>query len=172
MENYFITTPIYYVNDKPHIGHAYTTISCDILARYNKLKKNDVFFLTGTDEHGQKVEKAAKNINENPKIFTDRMSKNFKELVQFLNCETNDFIRTTELRHTDKVKDMLKILWDRNLIYEKEYQGLYSISEERFITDKEAEEGEFKQVKTLKDSDKTAKKNQSVDRKKQKEKRQ
>ena len=77
MDTFFITTPIYYVNDKPHIGHAYTTIACDILARYNKLKNKDVYFLTGTDEHGQKVEKAAKNVSEEPQVFTNKMSKNF-----------------------------------------------------------------------------------------------
>ena len=96
MSSFFITTPIYYVNDKPHIGHAYTTIACDILARYNKLKGNDVYFLTGTDEHGQKVEKAALANSLKPKDFVDMMSKNFKDLIPFLNCEINDFIRTTE----------------------------------------------------------------------------
>ena len=83
MENFYITTPIYYVNDKPHIGHAYTTIACDIIARYQKLHKKNVFFLTGTDEHGQKVEKAAIRNNQIPKNFVDKMHKNFKEIIPF-----------------------------------------------------------------------------------------
>ena len=99
MNTFYITTPIYYVNDKPHIGHAYTTIACDIIARYNKLIGKDVYFLTGTDEHGQKVEKAANSASLKPQNFVDKMSKNFKDLTSFLNCETNDFIRTTEERH-------------------------------------------------------------------------
>ena len=96
MTNYYITTPIYYCNDYPHIGHAYTTIACDILARYHKLKNEDVYFLTGTDEHGQKVEQAALKKNISPQSLTDEMSKNFRKLVKFLNCTNNDFIRTTE----------------------------------------------------------------------------
>ena len=99
MNNFYITTPIYYVNDKPHIGHAYTTIACDIFARFQKLQNKNVFFLTGTDEHGQKVEKAAVSAGEEPQIFVNKMSKNFKNLVPFLGCEVNDFICTTEKRH-------------------------------------------------------------------------
>ena len=99
MNNFYITTPIYYVNDKPHIGHAYTTIACDIFARFQKLQNKNVFFLTGTDEHGQKVEKAAVNAGEEPQTFVNKMSKNFKNLVPFLGCEVNDFICTTEKRH-------------------------------------------------------------------------
>ena len=99
MSNFFITTPIYYVNDKPHIGHAYTTIACDILARFNKLNNKNVYFLTGTDEHGQKVEKAALNSNLEPQQFVDKMSESFKKLIPALGCEIDDFIRTTEKRH-------------------------------------------------------------------------
>ncbi len=97
--NFYITTPIYYTNDIPHIGHAYTTIACDILARFNKLSNNQVFFLTGTDEHGQKVEKAANEANLDPQKFVDQLSLNFEKLVPELGCEVNDFIRTTEKRH-------------------------------------------------------------------------
>ena len=89
METFFITTPIYYVNDRPHVGHAYTTIACDILARYHKLKGKDVYFLSGTDEHGQKVENAAKNNKEEPQAFSNRMSKNFRDLVKFLNWDSS-----------------------------------------------------------------------------------
>ena len=94
--SFFITTPIYYVNDVPHIGHAYTTIACDILARFNKLKNEDTFFLTGTDEHGQKVEKSALSAVINPQDFTDNVSKSFVELADKLEVTNNDFIRTTE----------------------------------------------------------------------------
>ena len=123
MKTLFITTPIYYVNDKPHIGHAYTTIACDIIARYNKLKNIDVYFLTGTDEHGQKVEKAAKNFSEEPQFFTDRMSENFRELAKFLNCEINDFIRTTELRHKNATQNLWKKLLENEEIYLGTYEG-------------------------------------------------
>ena len=99
MNNFYITTPIYYVNDSPHIGHCYTTIACDILSRFHKLKGDEVYFLSGTDEHGQKVEKAAIKSFLKPKDFVDKMSKNFKELIPFLGCEIDDFIRTTEERH-------------------------------------------------------------------------
>ena len=96
---YYITTPIYYVNDLPHIGHAYTTLSCDILARFKRLDDFDVFFLTGTDEHGQKVETAANNKNVKPHDFVDEVSQNFKNLLNCMNFSTDDFIRTTEKRH-------------------------------------------------------------------------
>ena len=137
MQNLFITTPIYYVNDKPHIGHAYTTIACDIIARYNKLKNIDVYFLTGTDEHGQKVEKAAKNFSEEPQFFTDRMSENFRELAKFLNCEINDFIRTTEARHKNAVQNLWKKLLENEEIYLGTYEGWYSIRDEAFYVEKE-----------------------------------
>ena len=104
--NFYITTPIYYTNDVPHIGHAYTTIACDIIARYNKLLNNNVFFLTGTDEHGQKVEKAAINSNLKPKEFVDKLSLNFINLIPFLGCEIDDFIRTTEDRHIRAAQEL------------------------------------------------------------------
>ena len=106
--NIYITTPIYYTNDIPHIGHAYTTIACDIIARYYKLSNKDVYFLTGTDEHGQKVEKAAKEANIEPKEFVDKLSLNFEKLVPFLNCEINDFIRTTEKRHINSSQSLME----------------------------------------------------------------
>ena len=96
MNNFYITSPIYYVNDVPHIGHAYTTIACDIISRYHKLKNEDVYFLTGTDEHGQKVERAAKNSNLTPKLFTDKMSENFRKLVIQKNKEINLISQKTE----------------------------------------------------------------------------
>ena len=94
--NYYITTPIYYVNDVPHIGHAYTTLACDVIARFKRLDGFNVFFLTGTDEHGQKVELAAKNKGVAPKEFVDEVSQNFKSLLKCMNFSNDDFIRTTE----------------------------------------------------------------------------
>jgi len=137
METFFITTPIYYVNDKPHIGHAYTTIACDILARYNKLKGNKVFFLTGTDEHGQKCEKAALTASLDTKSFVDKMSRNFQELIPFLNCEIDDFIRTTESRHQKAAQYFWNRLLDNNQIYLSNYEGWYSIRDEAFYTENE-----------------------------------
>src|SRR5512147_988185 len=98
--HYYITTPIYYVNDVPHIGHMYTTLAGDVIARFKRLDGNDVRFLTGTDEHGQKVQKAAAAAGMSPREFTTRMSSNFRELAALMNFSNNDFIRTTEARHT------------------------------------------------------------------------
>src|ERR687897_1572280 len=92
---YYVTTPIYYVNDVPHIGHAYTTLACDVLARFMRLDGRDVHFLTGTDEHGQKVEKSAIAAGTDPKAFTDKVSQNFRDLAKALNISNDDFIRTT-----------------------------------------------------------------------------
>src|SRR5579863_6425809 len=100
MKTYYITTPIYYVNDSPHIGHAYTTIACDVLARFMRLDGTRVMFLTGTDEHGQKGEKAARAAGVEPQAFTDKVSQNFRDLAQALGVSNDDFIRTTEDRHT------------------------------------------------------------------------
>ncbi len=135
--SYYITTPIYYTNDVPHIGHAYTTIACDIISRYNKLKKNDVFFLTGTDEHGQKVEKAAKNANIDPKKFVDTLSLNFQNLVSDLGCEVNDFIRTTESRHIKAAQSLWDKLINNDQIYLSKYEGWYSIRDEAYYSENE-----------------------------------
>ena len=96
---YYVTTPIYYVNDVPHIGHAYTTLACDVLARFKRLDGYDVHFLTGTDEHGQKVEKAAAAAGLAPQAFTDKVSQSFRDLVKTMNYSPDNFIRTTEPRH-------------------------------------------------------------------------
>jgi len=137
MNSFYITTPIYYVNDKPHIGHAYTTIACDIFARYHKLLNNNVYFLTGTDEHGQKVEKAAIKSSKNPQQFVDEMSKNFKDLIPFLNCEIDDFIRTTETRHKKAAQHLWNKLEDNNQIYLSNYEGWYSVRDETFYLETE-----------------------------------
>src|SRR5512146_1503035 len=99
MKTYYITTPIYYVNDVPHLGHAYTTLACDVLARFMRLDGRRVMFLTGTDEHGQKVEKSARAAGVEPQAFTDKVSQNFRDLAKALNVSNDDVTRTTEKRH-------------------------------------------------------------------------
>ena len=135
--SFYITTPIYYTNDIPHIGHAYTTIACDISARYNKINNNDVYFLSGTDEHGQKVEKAAKDAKIEPKKFVDQLSINFEKLIPYLGCEINDFIRTTEERHFKAAQALWNKLIDNNQIYLSYYEGWYSVRDEAFYLENE-----------------------------------
>ena len=150
-KNFYITTPIYYVNDKPHIGHAYTTILADVLARFHRDSGHDTFFLTGLDEHGQKVQEAAEQKDIDPQKHCDAMAPRFIELWQKLHISNDDFIRTTEDRHKRIVQYILQRVMDNGDIYEAEYEGLYSVSEERFITEKEAESGEFRGIKKLKE---------------------
>ncbi len=151
MATFYVTTPIYYVNDKPHIGHAYTTLLADVLARYHRSLGDEVHFLTGTDEHGQKVQESAIKRNVPPQQHVDEYVVRFQELWEKLHIRNDDFIRTTEKRHTDRVIDLLNILWDKGEIYADEYEGYYSVSEERFITEKEVEEGNFREIKKLKE---------------------
>ena len=135
MKSFYITTPIYYVNDVGHVGHAYTSIACDILARFNKLQGKNVFFLTGTDEHGQKVEKASLDANLNTQVFVDKMSQNFKDLIPALGCEINDFVRTTENRHKIASQHLWKELEKNKQIYLSNYEGWYSIRDESFYSE-------------------------------------
>ncbi len=151
MGKFYVTTPIYYVNDEPHIGHAYTTILADVLARYHRSLGDEVFFLTGTDEHGQKIKEAADKRGVTPQDHVDQYVTRFKILWEKLHIQYDDFIRTTEPRHTDRVREMLQNLWEQGEIYADEYEGYYSVSEERFITEKELESGEFREIKKLKE---------------------
>lgn len=140
-ENFYITTPIYYVNDKPHIGHAYTSLLCDVVARFMKLAGKNVKFTTGTDEHGQKIEKAAKAKEMQPKEFTDEVSVSFKELAMFMNFEYDDFIRTTEERHKKAVIALWNRLEERGQIYLDSYSGWYSVRDEAFYQESELTDG-------------------------------
>lgn len=140
-KTFYITTPIYYVNDVPHIGHAYTTVAADCLARYKRLKGYDVFFLTGTDEHGQKVEKAAKEKGRTPQEHADLMVENFKNLWKALNITHDGFIRTTDDGHKKVVREMLQKLWDKGEIEKRSYSGMYCTPCERFWTDKDVVNG-------------------------------
>ena len=138
MQNkFYVTTPIYYVNDKPHLGHAYTSLVADTVTRYKKLLENKVYFVTGTDEHGQKVEEAAKKKNMLPKNFVDKVSKEFINLAKLLKLTNHDFIRTSEERHTAYVKKIWNILESNGDIYLGSYKGWYSIRDESFIADNE-----------------------------------
>lgn len=136
-DRFYITTPIYYVNDKPHIGHAYTTLACDVLARFLRLDGVDVHFLTGTDEHGQKVEKSAGAKGMSPQDFTDEVSQNFRHLAQVMNFSNDDFIRTTENRHIRSVQALWKRLEERGAIYLGSYAGWYSVRDEAFYAEAE-----------------------------------
>ena len=150
-KTFYLTTPIYYVNDKPHIGHAYTTILADVLARYYRNAGRETFFLTGLDEHGQKVQQAAEDRGIEPQQHCDEMAPRFIDLWEKLHISYDDFIRTTENRHKKIVQMFLQKVYDAGDIYEDEYEGLYSVSEERFITEKEAESDEFRDIKKLKE---------------------
>ena len=138
---FYVTTPIYYVNDVPHIGHAYTTIAADVLARFHRLRGYDVFFLTGLDEHGQKVQQAAAKAGSDPQTHCDRLMPKFKDLWMRLNISQDGFIRTTDAQHQTVVQRCLQTLYDKNLIYQADYTGWYCTFDERFWTEKDVEQG-------------------------------
>ena len=138
---FYITTPIYYVNDVPHIGHAYTTIAADVLARYWRLRGREVFFLTGLDEHGQKVQQAAAKAGIDPQVHCDKLAPKFETLWKKLNVSNNAFIRTTDSEHTSIVQRYLQQLYDKKLIYKDSYTGWYCTFDERFWTEKDVESG-------------------------------
>lgn len=139
--SYYITTPIYYVNDSPHIGHAYTSLACDVLARFKRLDGFDVMFLTGTDEHGQKVEKSAAAAGIDPQSFTDEVSQRFRELARIMGYSNDDFIRTTEERHIRSCQALWTRLVERGAIYLGSYAGWYSVRDEAFWGEDELQTG-------------------------------
>jgi methionyl-tRNA synthetase len=140
-KTYYLTTPIYYVNDAPHIGHAYTTLACDVLARFKRLDGYRVHFLTGTDEHGQKVEKAAAQAGMDPQAFTDKVSQNFRDLAKAMNISNDDFIRTTEERHKRASQAIWKALEKNGDIYLGKYAGWYAVRDEAFYGEDELTTG-------------------------------
>ncbi|WP_447602422.1 methionine--tRNA ligase [Nitrospira sp. Nam80] len=140
-DTFYITTPIYYVNDVPHIGHAYTTVAADVLARYWRLKGRDVFFLTGLDEHGQKVQQAAAKAGIDPQVHCDRLAPQFRQLWTNLNISNDAFIRTTDPHHKSVVQRYLQQLFDQALIYKADYTGWYCTFDERFWTEKDVIDG-------------------------------
>ena len=140
-KTYYITTPIYYVNDKPHLGHAYTSVACDVLARFMRLDGRRVKFLTGTDEHGQKVEKSAANAGMPPQQFTDEVSEHFRHMASVLGLSNDDFIRTTEPRHIKAAQALWQRLDAAGDIYLGGYAGWYSVRDEAFYQESELVNG-------------------------------
>jgi len=139
--SFYITTPIYYVNDVPHIGHAYTSLACDVIARFKRLDGFDVMFLTGTDEHGEKVDKSAKLAGVEAQAFCDRVSGNFRALSDVMHFSNDDFIRTTEDRHTAASQSIWRALMDAGEIYLGTYAGWYSVRDEAFYAESEVVAG-------------------------------
>lgn len=142
-KNFYITTPIYYVNDSPHIGHAYTSLAVDVMARYKRLRNYNVLFLTGTDEHGQKVEKSAKEKAMDPQEFTDMVQKRFRDLADRMEFSYDDFIRTTEDRHKTSAIALWNKLMENGSIYLDLYKGWYSVRDEAFYQEEELIDGKF-----------------------------
>ena len=151
-KNFYITTPIFYPSAKPHMGHAYTCIITDFFARFKKIDGFDVHFLTGTDEHGLKIQRSAEKKNMRPKDFCDQISKTFEELTKVLNLSNTDFIRTTENRHIKSVQNLWKILENNNQIYLSKYAGWYSVSDEAFYQEDEIKTIEGKKYAAVSDS--------------------
>ena len=145
-KNYYITTPIYYPSGKPHMGHAYSSIIADIFARFKRLEGYKVLFLTGTDEHGQKIQKEADKNKKDPKKFCDEISETFRSLTKILNLSNNDFIRTTEARHFKSVNEIWKRLTKSGDIYLDKYSGWYSVSDEAYYDKDEIEEINGKKI--------------------------
>jgi methionyl-tRNA synthetase len=137
---FYITTPIYYVNDYPHIGHAYTTVAADVAARFHRLTGKEVYFLTGTDEHGQKIEKAAKVSNETPIQLADRVVERFKTLWDRLNISHDQFIRTTDRNHIFGALHFFQKCFESGDIYLGDYEGWYAVNDEEFLTDTQVQE--------------------------------
>jgi len=145
-KNFYITTPIYYPSAKPHMGHAYSSIVADFFARFKKIQGFKVFFLTGTDEHGQKIQRAAKKKGMDPLSFCDEISKTFRDLSKTLNLSNTDFIRTTESRHSKSVTNLWNILEKKDEIYLSKYSGWYSVSDEAFYSEDEIEKKEGNKI--------------------------
>ena len=145
-DNFYITTPIYYPSAKPHMGHAYSSIVADFFARLKRIQGHKVFFLTGTDEHGQKIQRAAEKSNKDPLEFCDEISKTFRNLSSLLNLSNDDFIRTTEKRHASAVTNLWNILEKKEEIYLSKYSGWYSVSDEAFYNEDEIEDLEGKKM--------------------------
>ena len=148
-KNFYITTPIYYPSGKPHMGHAYSSIVADVFARFKRLEDYDVLFLTGTDEHGQKIQKEAEKNKKDPQKFCDELSEKFKSLTKLLNLSNDDFIRTTEKRHHKSVLEIWNKLIKSGDIYLDKYSGWYSVSDEAFYDDDEIIESNGKKTSKL-----------------------
>ena len=147
--NFYITTPIYYPSGQPHMGHAYSSILADVFARFKRNENNQVFFLTGTDEHGLKIQKAAEKSNLDPLKYCDKISKVFKDLTSKLNLSNDDFIRTTEKRHHKAVNELWNRLVKSGDIYLSKYEGWYSVSDEAYYSSDEIIEKDGKKISSF-----------------------
>ena len=152
-DNFYITTPIYYPSGSPHMGHAYSSIIADVFARFKRIDNHQVFFLTGTDEHGLKIQNAAKKDNSEPLDYCNKISKVFKEFTKKLNLSNDDFIRTTEKRHHKAVNEIWNRLIDSGDIYLSKYKGWYSVSDEAYYNPDEIEEKNGKKFSTFSGSE-------------------
>ncbi len=141
MNSFYITTPIYYVNSTPHIGHAYTTIAADILARHHKQRGDATFFLTGTDEHASKVYRVAEEQGLDPKTYVDQSAESWKELPKLVDADYDFFLRTTDEGHKRFVQDFIQRIYDNGHIYQDTYAGLYCVGCEAFKTEAELVDG-------------------------------
>ena len=141
---FYVTTPIYYVNDRPHIGHVYTTTIADVLARYNRLNGKDTFFLTGTDEHATKVVDAAAERGLTTAQWADQNAAAFQETFAKLGMTNDDFIRTSQTRHMEKVTGYVQTLLDSGDVYLGEYSGWYDVGQEEYVTENNAKESDYK----------------------------
>jgi methionyl-tRNA synthetase len=140
-QRFYVTTPIYYLNAAPHVGHAYSTIVADALARYHRMRGHDTWFLTGTDEHGQKIQQAAEKQGRSPQAHVDALAEEFRQLWPRLNVEPDDFIRTTDARHVARVQELWRRVAASGDIYLGHYEGWYCVSDEAFYTEKELTDG-------------------------------
>ncbi|MEK9893361.1 MAG: class I tRNA ligase family protein, partial [Pelagibacteraceae bacterium] len=145
-KKFYITTPIYYPSAKPHMGHAYSSIASDVIARFKRIDGYDVSFLTGTDEHGLKIQRAAEEQNSDPLSFCDKISQTFIDLSNTLNLSNTDFIRTTEDRHKNTVKKLWSLLQENDQLYLSKYAGWYSVSDEAYYLENEVEELDGKKI--------------------------
>ena len=139
--SFYATTPIFYVNAEPHLGHAYTTILVDVVTRYYRLKGDDTYFLTGTDEHGEKVAKAATAAGKTPQEYVDLVAGQFQATWDQMGIKYDEFMRTTGLEHKKVVQEILQRVYDNGDIFYGEYSGLYCVGAERFVTEKELVDG-------------------------------
>ena len=148
-KNFYITTPIYYPSAKPHMGHAYSSIAADVIARFKRIEGKNVFFLTGTDEHGMKIQKAAEKENKDTQVFCNEISKTFIDLAKTLNLSNSDFIRTTEDRHKNTAIKLWELLDKNEQIYLSKYAGWYSVSDEAYYSEDEIDEIDGKKISKL-----------------------
>jgi methionyl-tRNA synthetase len=146
MKDFYITTAIFYVNGSPHLGHAYEEVLTDVIARHRRLRGEAVWFLTGTDEYGQKVQQTARARGIEPQVFCDTVAAEFKALFEKLNISNDDFIRTTEPRHKKVVQGFLQKLFDEGQIYQADYKGYYSPRQEQFLQEKDRVDGKWPEI--------------------------